>query len=145
MSDIQRFMLDTSITSRLIRGQSAVVRQFLLVTRSGNSSVAISALTQAELLYGILVNPKSSGLRAAMDEFLKRVDVLAWDSSAAQAYAMLRSNGMKHRSQLHHQDVLIAAHALSRGCALVTSEPGFSAMGEGLVVVDWTAAAVAGH
>lgn len=145
MSELQRFMLDTSITSRLIRGQSAVVRQFLLVTRSGNSSVAISALTQAELLYGILVNPKSSGLRAAMDEFLKRVDVLAWDSSAAQAYAMLRSNGVKHNTQLHHQDIMIAAHALSRNCTLVTSEQGFSTLGEGLSVVDWTAAAVPGH
>lgn len=145
MSDMQKFMLDTSITSRLIRGQAAVVRQFLLVTRSGKSSVAISALTEAELLYGILVNPKSSGLRASMEEFLKRVDVLAWDSAAAKSYAMLRSNSVRYHTTLHHQDIMIAAQALSRDCMLVTSEQGFAALGEGLRVVDWTAAAVSGH
>lgn len=146
MTQPQRFMLDTSITSRLITGQAAVVRQYLLATRGANSArVCVSALTKAELLYGIVKHPKGGGLRTALDEFMKRVDLLAWDGKAAELYAHLRVGSAKHDVHLHPQDIMIAAHAMAADCILVTSDPGFSQLGSGLQVMDWTASAVGAH
>ena len=146
MSSQSQFMLDTSITSRLIKGQAAVVRQYLLATRGANSvKVCVSALTKAELLYSMVKHPKSGGLRLALDEFLKRVDLLAWDGKAAEMYAHLRVGSIEHDVHLHHQDIMIAAHALAANCVLVTSDPAFSQLGSGLQVMDWTASAIGTH
>jgi tRNA(fMet)-specific endonuclease VapC len=141
MQASQGFMLDTSITGRLIKGQAAVVRQYLLVMRGANSGrVCISALTKAELLYGLVRNPRAVSLRLALEEFLKRVDVLAWDGKAAEIYAQMRADSAKHDVRMHAQDIMIAAHAVAANCILVTSDPAFAQLGSGIQVMDWTAA-----
>ena len=61
------------------------------VTAASMAALCISAITEAELLVRLAKRPAAKRLPLAVREFLKRVDVLPWDSSAAQHYATIHA------------------------------------------------------
>jgi len=88
MSD-ECYMLDTNTASYIIKGEPAVIRERLRKVPMAN--ICISAITEAELLRGVAKKPESKRLPVAVKEFLLRVEILPWDSDAADAYAQLRT------------------------------------------------------
>jgi len=72
-------------------------------------------------------------------EFLVRVEILAWDSAAAQDYAALRSALEDSGSPMGNLDLMIAAQALAAGAALVRHDRVFQRV-KGLKIEDWTRA-----
>ena len=70
-------------------------------------------------------------------EFLRRVDVLPWDSAVAERYGNVRADMERQGKTLAPLDSLIAAHALSVGAVLVTNDRAFAQVA-GLHVEDWT-------
>ena len=88
-SDAPRYLLDTNTASYIIKGSVPRVRERLL--KVPMSQVLISAVTEAELLFGAARKRAAVRLKTAIDEFLLRVDSLSWDSNAARRYADLRA------------------------------------------------------
>jgi tRNA(fMet)-specific endonuclease VapC len=127
-------MLDTNTVSHFLRRQPKVTKRVLAVAMS---SLSISAITEAELLFGLARRPEAKQLRIAVNEFLLRVETLPWDSVAAQHYGNLRANLEKRGKTLSPNDMLIASHALSVDAILVTSDKAFRQVKD-LVVEDWT-------
>jgi tRNA(fMet)-specific endonuclease VapC len=72
-------------------------------------------------------------------EFLRRVDILPWDTDAAQAYANARATLQAEGRTLAPMDLLIGAHALAIGAVLVTNDHAFAQL-PGVVIEDWTEA-----
>ena len=132
-----RFMLDTNIASFLIRGSSAPLKARLLSVPM--AQLCVSAVTQGELVYGLARRPDASALRTAVREFLVRLDVLPWDSPAAERYGALRASLERLGTSMGNLDTLIAGHALAAGAVLVTNDQAFSRV-EGLMVEDLTVA-----
>ena len=89
------------------------------------------------LLFGLAKRPEATRLRRAVSEFLRRVDVLPWDSVAAERYGVLRAGMEGVGRTMGPLDLLIAAHALSAGAVLVTGDRAFG-MVPALGVADWT-------
>ena len=83
--ETQRYMLDTNTASYIIKGKPVDVRDHLLNVPMAN--VCISAITEAELLHGVIRKPEAKHLPLIVKEFLLRVQILHWDSEAANAYA----------------------------------------------------------
>jgi tRNA(fMet)-specific endonuclease VapC len=104
-----RFMLDTNIASRLIKGAPIQLRTRLLDVPLAHQCVSV--ITQAELLYGVARKEGAARLAAIVDEFLLRVQILPWSSLAAVAYAQLRSELERRGISLGNLDLMIAAHA----------------------------------
>lgn len=129
-----RYMLDTNVVSQLIRKHPAVVSR---VTTAPMAALCISAVTEGELLFGLAKRPAATQLHAAVSEFLKRVEVLPWDSSAAESYGALRASMEAHGKPLAPLDMLIGAHAASVSAILVTNDRAFQQLGD-LRVEDWT-------
>jgi tRNA(fMet)-specific endonuclease VapC len=129
-----RYMLDTNVVSQLIRKHPAVVSR---VTAAPMAALCISAVTEGELLFGLAKRPAARQLHAAVTEFLKRVDVLPWDSSAAESYGALRASMETQGKPLAALDMLIGAHAASIGAVLVTNDKAFQQVNN-LRVEDWT-------
>ena len=98
--------------------------------------VSISANTEAELRFGAACRPDAHGLRTAVEEFILRVDVLPWDSVAAQSYAVLRAHHNAKGISLGAMDMLIAAHALATHSILVSNDQAFG-MVDHRQVEDW--------
>jgi len=131
-----RYLLDTNTVSYSIKGNPRQVRARLNTV--ARSTVALSAFTQAELLYGLALNPEASRLRAVIEQYLRDFPVLPWDSAAAAAYGDLRAAQRRKGRPLSHEDLMIAAHALSLDLTLVTSDHVFSLI-DGLRTEDWAA------
>ncbi|SRR5579863_552583 len=131
-----RFMLDTNTVSYALRGNPPGVRERL--RHLPMAQVCISCITEAELLLGLALKPEATKLRELVNQFLLGVTSLPWDSAAAQAYAGLTALSWKHGKRMAAMDMLVAAHALSSGLTLVTSDKSFRNLAPRLRLADWS-------
>ncbi|MDR3557551.1 MAG: hypothetical protein P4L55_22565 [Syntrophobacteraceae bacterium] len=53
--------------------------------------LAISAITEGQLRYGVARLPQATRLHVLIEQFVLRVTVLPWDSDSAQQYGLLRA------------------------------------------------------
>lgn len=113
------YMLDTDITSYLIKGKSPAIEDRLKTLAP--SMVCISAVTRAELQYGLKRLPTDHRLHLAVRRFLKIVRALPWDAEAADWYANIRHQLISTGQPIGELDMMIAAHSLSTGTVLVTN------------------------
>lgn len=130
----QRFLLDTSAASFVIRGAHPALLERL--QSHPVASIAISCVTEAELLYGLARKPGATALAAAVSAFLRHVHALPWESEAAARYGTLRARLEAAGTPLGNLDTLIAAHALAVGATLVSHDRAFRQVPD-LVVEDW--------
>ncbi len=88
-----RFMLDTNSVSYALKGNPPSVREHL--RRVPMAQVCVSSITEAELLFGLALEPQAAKLAELVNHFLLGVSVLPWDSAAAKAYADLCASSWK--------------------------------------------------
>lgn len=113
------YMLDTDAASYVIKGRSSIVETRLASIPPDR--VCISAVTRAELLYGLKRLPPQHRLRLAVQQFLKIVRTLPWDSDAAEHYADIRHQLATRGQPIGEMDMMIAAHSLAVGAVLVSN------------------------
>lgn len=130
------YLLDTNIASFMVRGASPALTARIQVVPL--DQLAVSAVTEGELRYGLARKPGAMTLVQRVDSFLRHVSVLPWDAAAAQRYGPLRASLESRGMPLASLDTLIAAHALALGATLVTNGQAFFGRIEGLVCEDWT-------
>jgi tRNA(fMet)-specific endonuclease VapC len=130
-----RYLLDTNIASCVIKGNIPAVRRRLV--KVPMAQVAISAVTEGELRYGVERRPDAARLETIVDEFLLRVTIHPWDSEAARHYGRLRATLESEGQPMGNLDMMIGAHALALGAVLVTSDRAFARIRK-LKVEDWT-------
>ena len=130
------YMLDTNTASYIIKGEPAVIREHLRNVPMAN--VCVSAIMEAELLRGIAKKPEAKHLPVAVKEFLLRVEILPWDSDAADAYAQLRTACENEGKPLGNMDMLIAAHSVAVGAVLITNDKAFYNVEHHLMLDDWS-------
>ena len=130
-----RYLLDTNTASYIIKGNVPRVRERLL--KVPMSQVLISAVTEAELLFGAARKREAVRLKTAIDEFLLRVDSLQWDSNAARHYANVRAALEIAGTPMGNWDMMIGAHALAVEAVLVTNDRSFRRL-KHLKIEDWT-------
>lgn len=131
----QVFVLDTNTASFIIRGSHPGLLQRL--QSHAVTSIAISCVTEAELLYGLARKPGATTLSAAVSAFLQHVQAMPWDCEAASRYGTLRAQLEAAGTPLGGLDTLIAAHALAVGATLVTNDKAFRQV-PNLSLEDWT-------
>jgi tRNA(fMet)-specific endonuclease VapC len=131
------YLLDTNTVSYFLMDKPPAVRKRM--NRIGLDATAISAITEAELRYGLANKPEAIRQRMAVETFLATAVILAWDSGAARSYGLLRAEQERKGRPLATEDMMIAAHALSLGLTLATSDHAFSYV-DGLKTEDWTIA-----
>jgi tRNA(fMet)-specific endonuclease VapC len=132
-----RYLLDTNTASYVIKGNFPRVRERLL--KVPMAEVGVSVVTEAELRFGVARLPQAAKLGIAVEEFLLRVEILPWDSQAAQHYARLRATLEEHGEPMGNLDLMIAAQALAVGAILVTNDRVFRRL-KVLRIEDWTKA-----
>ena len=130
-----QYLLDTNTASYIIKGNVPAVRRRLL--RVPMAHVFISSVTEGELRYGVSRRAGATKLEQIVEEFLLRVNILPWDSQAAKHYGHLRAECQRVGQPMGNLDMMIAAHALSVGAILVTSDRVFARVKQ-LKTEDWT-------
>jgi len=136
-----KYMLDTNICIYLMKHQPPSVRARFAECFVGD--VVISAITLAELEYGVAVSGASQALnQAALIRFVAEIPVAPFEVAAAREYGPLRA-AARERNQ-DALDKLIASHALSLGVTLVTNNEHDFRRYVGLTVENWVTP-VGGH
>jgi tRNA(fMet)-specific endonuclease VapC len=130
-----RYLLDTNTASYVIKGNFPRVRARLL--KVPMAEVGISVVTEAELRFGVARRPEATTLKKVVEEFLLRVEILAWNSEAARQYARIRASLEREGEPMGNLDLMIAAHAVAAGAVLVTTDRVFGRV-KGLRLEDWT-------
>lgn len=129
-----QYLLDTNMVSQLLKGHALVASRLMALPMD---SIGISAITEAELLFGLARRPDARRLHALVQAFLQRTDVLPWERYCADVYGRLRAQMEKSGKVLSSLDMLIAAHAIAVKATLVSNDQAFSHV-PGLAWQDWT-------
>ena len=129
-----RYLLDTNTVSYIIRGNFPAVREHLVNVPMPD--VAVSAITEAELHYGV-ARLGQSQLEKLVTEFLLRLTILPWDSTSAQEYGRLRADLEREGQPMGNLDLMIAAQAMALDLILVTNDQAFQRI-KRLRIENWT-------
>jgi tRNA(fMet)-specific endonuclease VapC len=128
-------MLDTNICIHIIRR-----RPQSMLERFGTFAVGdigLSAITLAELEYGASNSRDPRRNRDALQRFIAPLEVSSFDRAATEAYGRIRTILERKGWPIGPMDLLIAAHAVSLGVRLVTSNEDEFKRVPGLVVENW--------
>ncbi len=113
------YMLDTNICIYLVKKQPSQVLEKL--TSLDIKDVCVSAITVGELQYGVAKSQFPEKNKMALLQFLAPLTILPFDSKAALDYGNIRANLETKGTPIGPYDALIAAHAVSSNCILVTN------------------------
>ena len=130
-------LLDTSVYCQPLKPKPlAAVRERWMVL--GDDALAVSAICEAELLYGLELK-RSSRLEALYDGFLRaRLRVLPVDSGVAKHFASLKAWAKANGQAPPDFDLLIAGTAKAHGLTLATLNVRHFQGLPGLAVEDWS-------
>ena len=129
------YMLDTDTCSYIIRERPAsVLKRFRQLAME---QLCVSVVTYAELLYGVERSSSKRINRPIVDDFVRHLDVIAWDEAAAEQYGKIRADLEARGEPIGAMDMMIAAHAKSIKAVLITNNQKHFARIKRLVVENW--------
>ena len=99
--------------------------------------ICISAITLAELEYGVYNSLRPEQNQLALMTFLSSIAVVPFDADAAREYGLIRADLKKKGTLIGANGLLIAAHARALGVTLVTNNTREFERVEGLMVENW--------
>jgi len=126
------YLIDTNIAIHARDGTDVVLREL----EKHDGEVLLSALSLAELQRGIYRDSKFTAIRQArLDVLLRGLPILPFDAAAAFVYGRIiaQCGWVKGRDY----DRMIAAHAMSSGCVLVTNNEADFRDIPGLSIQNW--------
>lgn len=131
-----RYMLDTNIVSYYLRRVLPALEERV---NDGlkHRSMAISAITRAELRFGQSAMSPEDRRRPLIDSFLLRLPSIEWSVGAADCYGALKHTPKTQGTPIGDMDTLIAAHALAEKLILVTHNTRHFEKIPGLKLEDW--------
>ena len=129
------YMLDTDISSYIMkRSHDGVLRRLQQVPIG---AVCISVISKSELLFGVEVSPRRQQDHAALDEYLRHVEVFDFPDEAALHYAQIRAALKASGTMIGANDLFIAAHARSFELTLVTNNTDEFSRVQNLKIENW--------
>ena len=129
------YMLDTDTCSYIIRERPISVLEHF--RKLAMEQICISSVTYAELLYGVARSSSKRINRPIVDDFVRHLDVIDWDTGAAEQYGQIRADLEARGEPVGAMDMMIAAHAKSIKAVLVTNNQKHFARIKGLKVENW--------
>ena len=128
-----RYMLDTDISSYLIRGDHPEVLEQL---RKHLDEVCISCITEAELQYGAMKRGNRL-LTQKVILFCDLIPCIDWTQATAKIYAEIRTDLEAHGTPIGSMDMMIAASALAENVTLITNNVAHFSKVRGLKIENW--------
>lgn len=130
-----RYMLDTNICIYAIKHKPEQV--FLKLQEHDPSEVCISSITYAELVHGVEKSQSIEKNRLALSLLLANIEIMDFDSSAAESYGKIRASLEKAGKIIGPLDMMIAGHAKSLRYTVVTNNTKEFMRVDGLQLENW--------
>lgn len=130
-----RYMLDTNICIYAIKHKPEHV--FIKLQEHDPSEVCISSVTYAELVHGVEKSQSVEKNRLALTLLLAKIEILDFDSLAAESYGEIRADLERAGTPIGVLDMMIAGHAKSLGYIIVTNNTKEFKRVKGLKLENW--------
>lgn len=128
------YLLDTNIVSDLVRAPQG--RIAARIAEVGEENVATSIIVAAELRFGV-AKRRSARLSDQVGAVLQALQILPFEHPADENYGRLRDALEREGTPIGANDMLIAAHAITLGCTLVSDNEREFARIKGLKLANW--------
>ena len=113
------YMLDTNICIYINKNNPPqVLEKFRSIPLN---QICMSSVTYAELFHGAMKSEQVTKNIAKITTLKTMISILPFDELAAQQYGIIRADLEKRGLIIGSNDLLIAAHALSENCILVSN------------------------
>lgn len=132
---MKRYMLDTDMCSYIIKEHPESVRQRFQTLAM--EQLCVSVVTYAELIYGVERSISKRINRPIIEDFVRHLDVMNWDTEAADQYGVIRAELEAAGTPIGAMDMMIAAHAKSIKAVLVTHNQKHFTKVKGLKIDNW--------
>ena len=130
-----RYMLDTNICIYAIKHRPPQVLERL--KEHEPSEICISAITYAELVHGVKKSAAVEKNRLALTLLLSNIEIIDFDSNAANEYGNIRAALEKAGTPIGPLDMMIAGHARSLSYTVVTNNVREFERVSGLRIENW--------
>lgn len=114
-----KYMLDTNMCIYAIKQKPKQV--MLKLQEHDPEDICISAVTYAELVCGVEKSAVVDKNRLALAMLLANIEICDFDVDAADCYGSIRADLEKNGTPIGPLDTMIAGHAASLNCTLVTN------------------------
>ncbi len=128
-------MLDTNICIYAIKHKPENV--FIQLQKTDPEDVCISVITYAELVHGVEKSNAVEKNRVALSLLLSIIEIKDFDVNAADEYGKIRAALEKKGAPIGPLDMMIAGHARSLGCTIVTNNTKKFSRVSGLKIENW--------
>jgi tRNA(fMet)-specific endonuclease VapC len=129
------FLLDTNACVDYFTGRYPGVVAH--IQGSSPEDLFVSVVVVAELRYGADHSARRRANHSRIDALIEEIEPLDFDLRAAAAYGRVRAQLEAGGTPIGPNDMLIAAHALSRGMTVVTDNTTEYRRVKGLKVENW--------
>ena len=129
------YLLATNICIYIINRRPETVRE--RIVRLEPFQVKLSAVSLAELEYGVSKSRNRDGNRKALLDFAAAFDVLPFTDADAEVYGLIRADLERRGLSIGPYDLQIASQALVRGLSLVTNDTAEFSRIPGLKLENW--------
>ena len=131
-----KYMLDTNICIYAIKHNPQKVIEHL--REHAPSDMCISSITYAELCHGVEKSQNKIRNKIALTVLLANIKIEPFDASSAENYGLVKAKLEKAGTPIGPLDTMIAGHAMSMGCTVVTNNTKDFSRVDGLIIEDWT-------
>lgn len=129
-----KYMLDTNTCIYAQKQNESILTK---IREKYQDGLAISAISLAEMEYGIQASVNKQKNTVSLLRFLSIVSVLPFERGAALEYGKIRADLRRKGTPIGNMDMLIAAHAKSEHLIVVTHNTREFERVEGLQLDDW--------
>ena len=130
------YLIDTNIASYFLKRRSLTLHERMKAAMAART-VAISAITRAELRYGLALMQADDARIMLIERFLQETPTLEWTAVAADHYGRLAAQQKQTGTPIGILDTQIAAHALAENLPLVTHNTRHFERIPGLRLENW--------
>ncbi len=132
-----QFVLDTDICIYLLNRRPG--HEYILKPMDGRSygEILLSAITLAELRYGIAASQRREANLSKLELFLAQFEVAPFDEAAAATYGPIRAYLRAKGTPIDPLDTLISGHTKALGATLVTNNTAEFSHVPGLKLENW--------
>lgn len=129
-----KYLLDTNICIYTIKNRPEQVRRTFI---EHDGQMAVSVITQMDLLYGAEKSASVAKNLEVVEGFLARLEVLEFDSAAAAHCGQIRAELARAGTPIGPYDQMIAGHARALGLIVVTNNLAEFSRVPGLRAENW--------
>jgi tRNA(fMet)-specific endonuclease VapC len=131
-----KILLDTDICIYAINRRNPKPLERLRSYEIGE--VGISAITYAELRFGVENSSRPAENTDRLERFLLPLEIMPFDAAAGLCYGRLRTELKRVGLLIGNNDLLIASHALSLNLPIATNNVREFSRVPGLQIEHWT-------